>query len=67
MVLVFIGGKMLAARWVSVSAVASLAVVVLLLGGAVAVSLAKTRRLAAAAARDPRAPDRERSGTARGD
>jgi tellurite resistance protein TerC len=67
MVLVFIGGKMLAARWVSVSAVASLAVVVLLLGGAIAVSLAKTRRLAAAAARDPRAPDRERSGTARGE
>src|SRR5512133_1653194 len=55
MVLVFIGAKMLAARWVHVNAAASLGVVVALLGGAVAFSLLKTRRLAAAAGRG-RAP-----------
>jgi tellurite resistance protein TerC len=48
-VLVFIGAKMLAARWVSVSAAVSLLVVVALLGGAVGISLLKTRRLAATA------------------
>jgi tellurite resistance protein TerC len=45
-VLGFIGAKMLAARWVAVSAPVSLAVVVALLGGSVAFSLLKTRRLA---------------------
>ncbi len=63
MVLVFIGGKMLAARWVSVSAVTSLAIVVALLGGAIAVSLVKTRRLVGASAGGARAP--ERPGAAR--
>jgi tellurite resistance protein TerC len=51
-VLVFIGGKMLAARWVEVSAAVSLVVVVALLGGAIAISLAKTRRAGAAAGRE---------------
>ncbi len=46
MVLVFIGAKMLAARWVHVNAAVSLAVVVALLGGSIVVSLARTRRLA---------------------
>jgi tellurite resistance protein TerC len=43
-VLVFIGGKMLASHWVHVSALASLAVVVLLLGVAIGVSLWRSRR-----------------------
>ena len=61
MVLVFIGAKMLAARWVHVNAALSLAVVVALLGGAIGISLLKTRRLAAATGRV--APPPERSGT----
>jgi tellurite resistance protein TerC len=44
-VLVFIGAKMLAARWLEVSAPVSLAVVVGLLGGSIVFSLVKTRRL----------------------
>ena len=43
-VLVFIGGKMLASRWVHVPALASLGVVVLLLGTAIGVSLWRSRR-----------------------
>jgi tellurite resistance protein TerC len=43
-VLVFIGGKMLAARWVHVPALASLGVVVLLLGSAIGFSLWRSRR-----------------------
>ena len=43
-VLVFIGGKMLASRWLHVPALLSLAVVVLLLGTAIGVSLWKSRR-----------------------
>jgi tellurite resistance protein TerC len=46
MVLVFIGGKMMVSRWVHVNAALSLAVVVALLGGSIAFSLFKTRRLA---------------------
>jgi tellurite resistance protein TerC len=49
LVLVFIGAKMLAARWVHVPAAASLAVVVAVLGGSVAPSLLKSRRERAAA------------------
>jgi predicted tellurium resistance membrane protein TerC len=45
MVLVFIGAKMLAARWVHVNAAISLGVVAGLLGGSIAFSLLKTRRL----------------------
>jgi tellurite resistance protein TerC len=44
-VLVFIGAKMLVARWVHVHALVSLAVVLALLGGAVVFSLVKTRRV----------------------
>ncbi|HEX9053222.1 MAG TPA: TerC family protein [Anaeromyxobacter sp.] len=58
MVLVFIGAKMIAARWVPVSAALSLAVVAALLGGAIAFSWLKTRRLAQEAGRGARAPDR---------
>jgi len=43
-VLVFIGAKMLASRWVDVPALVSLGVVVLLLGGAIALSLWRSRR-----------------------
>jgi tellurite resistance protein TerC len=43
-VLVFIGLKMLASAWVHVHAVVSLAVVVAILGGGVALSLLRTRR-----------------------
>jgi tellurite resistance protein TerC len=43
-VLVFIGAKMLASRWVHVPALGSLAVVILLLGSAIAFSLWKSRR-----------------------
>jgi tellurite resistance protein TerC len=43
-VLVFIGGKMLASHWVHVPALVSLAVVVLLLGAAIGVSLWMSRR-----------------------
>jgi tellurite resistance protein TerC len=42
-VLVFIGAKMLASRWVHLPALASLGVVVLLLGGAIALSLRRAR------------------------
>jgi tellurite resistance protein TerC len=45
LVLVFIGAKMVAARWIHLGAFASLAVVAGLLGGSVVFSLAKTRRL----------------------
>jgi tellurite resistance protein TerC len=44
-VLVFIGGKMLASRWIHVPALASLGVVVLLLGAAIAISLWRSRRV----------------------
>jgi tellurite resistance protein TerC len=47
-VLVFIGAKMIAARWVHVSSWASLAVVAALLGGAMVFSVWKTRRVAEA-------------------
>jgi TerC family integral membrane protein len=57
-VLVFIGAKMLASRWVHVHALVSLAVVVALLGGAVIFSLVKTRRAGA-----PPAAERASSGT----
>jgi len=50
-VLVFIGVKMSISGWVHINAALSLGVVVALLGGAVAFSLAKTRRLGE---RDPR-------------
>jgi tellurite resistance protein TerC len=43
-VLVFIGGKMLAAKWVHLPALASLAVVALFLGGAMAFSAWRARR-----------------------
>ncbi len=43
-VLVFIGGKMLASRWVHVPSLASLTVVVLLLGGAIGLSIWRSRR-----------------------
>jgi tellurite resistance protein TerC len=43
-VLIFIGGKMLASRWIHVPALASLAVVVALLGGAIGYSLWRSRR-----------------------
>jgi tellurite resistance protein TerC len=52
-VLVFIGAKMLASRWVDVGALASLAVVVAILGGAVLLSLARPRAAAAVVARAP--------------
>ncbi len=47
MVLVFIGAKMIAARWVYVHSAVSLAVVGALLGGSMAFSLVRTRRLGA--------------------
>jgi tellurite resistance protein TerC len=50
-VLVFIGGKMIAAPWVHVGPLASLAVVSALLGGAVLLSVVRTRRAVALAAR----------------
>jgi tellurite resistance protein TerC len=50
-VLVFIGAKMIAAPWVHVGPVASLAVVSTLLGGAVVLSLLRARRAVALAAR----------------
>jgi tellurite resistance protein TerC len=56
MVLVFIGAKMLAARWVHVNAALSLGVVVALLGGSIVFSLLKTRRLAEEVARAEGAP-----------
>jgi tellurite resistance protein TerC len=43
-VLVFIGGKMLASHWIHIPAFGSLAVVILLLGSAIAFSLWKSRR-----------------------
>ena len=43
-VLVFIGGKMLASSWIHVPALASLGVVVLLLGGAIGISIFGSRR-----------------------
>jgi tellurite resistance protein TerC len=43
-VLVFIGAKMLGSRWIHLSAPVSLGVVVLLLGGAIGLSLWKSRR-----------------------
>lgn len=46
LVLVFIGVKMTISGWVHIHALASLAVVVLLLGGSMVYSLRKTRRLA---------------------
>jgi tellurite resistance protein TerC len=49
-VLVFIGGKMLASGWVHVGPLASLAVVAGILGGALALSLWRTRAPARAAA-----------------
>jgi len=64
MVLVFIGAKMLAARWVHINAALSLGVVVALLGGSIAFSLMKTRRLAAEVAGragpPPESPDAAR-------
>ncbi len=51
MVLAFIGVKMIASPWVHVPSVASLGVVVALLGGSVALSFVKTRRGARAAER----------------
>jgi TerC family integral membrane protein len=54
LVLIFIGLKMALSAWVHVSPLASLAVVLGLLGGAVLVSLRKTRDLGRAAARDAR-------------
>ncbi len=51
-VLVFIGAKMTVSRWVHIHSLVSLAVVVALLGAAIALSLEKTRRLAAANARE---------------
>jgi tellurite resistance protein TerC len=45
-VLVFIGVKMLISHWVHIPSVLSLAVVAMLLGGSIAVSMAKTRKLA---------------------
>ncbi len=65
MVLVFIGAKMLAARWVHVNAAVSLGVVVALLGGSIGFSLLKTRRLAdevADAGGAPERPDAARRG-----
>ncbi len=63
MVLVFIGGKMIAARWIEIPPPASLAVVAALLGGSMAFSLLKTRRLGRAslgeaAAQAPESGDR---------
>jgi tellurite resistance protein TerC len=52
-VLVFVGAKMLAAPWVKVHPAVSLAVVLVILGGAVALSLVKTRRGTTVAARVP--------------
>ncbi|MGB8929622.1 MAG: TerC family protein [Anaeromyxobacteraceae bacterium] len=43
-VLVFIGGKMLASSWIHVPALASLGVVLLLLGGAIGISIFGSRR-----------------------
>ncbi len=48
-VLVFIGAKMASSHWIEIGAFTSLAIVVGLLGGAVALSFTKTRKLANAA------------------
>jgi tellurite resistance protein TerC len=53
MVLVFIGLKMSVSSWIHVNSLASLAVVVSLLGGSMLYSLWKTRQVAAAAATQP--------------
>ncbi len=50
-VLIFIGAKMTASRWVHVHSLVSLAIVVAMLGAAIAFSLVKTRRTGAAASR----------------
>ena len=63
LVLVFIGLKMSVSAWVHVNAAVSLGVVVALLGGSIAFSLMKTRRLAAEVA--GRGPPPEPSDAAR--
>jgi tellurite resistance protein TerC len=56
MVLVFIGAKMIAARWVHIHSGVSLAVVAALLGGSMAFSLVKTRQLGASERPPPPSP-----------
>ncbi|HET8542480.1 MAG TPA: TerC family protein [Anaeromyxobacter sp.] len=58
LVLVFIGLKMSASAWIHVNAMVSLAVVVALLGGSIAISLMKTRGLEQEIARGRGAPPR---------